>query len=62
MGPSVKFVSRINGSFSKKVMGQLFFGKKTKGGIRVGFGKIPHFFRFFFFGTLPLSICYNTSP
>ena len=31
MGPSVKFVSRINGSFSKKNMGQLFsLVKKTK--------------------------------
>ena len=28
MGPSVKFVSRITGSFPKKIMGQFFFGKR----------------------------------
>ena len=58
MGPSVKFVSRINGSFSKKNMGQLFsLVKKTKpeGGVRGVFGKRPDFFRFFP-GPLPLAI------
>ena len=32
MGPSVKFVSRINGSFSEKIiMGNFFFAKKNGG-------------------------------
>ena len=40
MGPSVKFVSSINGSsLNKKIMGQLFFAKKNKprgGGADIG--------------------------
>ena len=54
MGPSVKFVSRINGSsLNKKIMGQLFFCKKdqTRGG--EGVGKRPDCLRFFS-GPLPL--------
>ena len=58
MGPSVKFVSRINGSFSKKIWVK-FFRKKYQtgvgGGVRGGLGKRPHFLRFFS-GTLPLFI------
>ena len=42
MGPSVKFVSRINGSFSKKILWGNFVL------VQGGFGKIPHFSRFFF--------------
>ena len=43
MGPSVKFVSRTNGSFSKKNTGQFFFSEKRAnrggGGGRGGFVK-----------------------
>ena len=42
MGPSVKFVSRTNGSFSKKILVNFFLGKKGKpgrGGGRGGFVK-----------------------
>ena len=57
MGPSVKFVSRINGSFSpQKIMGQLFSRKKGqtggKGGPR-GVCQKGTIFPDFFFGALP---------
>ena len=52
MGPSEKFVSRINGSFSKKMRSNGSIGflvKKTK----------PDFLRFFFFGSFPLvALCF----
>ena len=58
MGPSVKFVSCFNGSFSKKkIMGNFFIRKKTKpggggggggAGGRGKFGKRPHFLHDFF--------------
>ena len=38
-------LSPINGSFSKKIMGQFFLGGRVRG----GFGKRAQFFRFFFF-------------
>ena len=47
MGPSVKFVSCINGSFSKKkIMGHFFIRKKrNRGGEGRGrFGKTPDFY------------------
>ena len=49
MGPSVKFVSRINGSFYPQKMGQFFSRKKgqTEGDPR-GFVKRAQFFRVFF--------------
>ena len=46
MGPCVKFVSRTNGSFSKKITGKFFLVKKdlTWGeGVRWGFGKTTLF-------------------
>ena len=43
MGPSVKFVSRINGSFT----GQFFSSLKRQNRGR-GFGKRPNFLQFFF--------------
>ena len=51
MAQSVKFVSRINVSFSKK-MGKFFIRKNTKpegggGRGRGRFGKSPDFFAFF---------------
>ena len=57
MGPSVKFVSHINGSFSKKIM-DFFLIKKDKtgaggSGAEEGFTKDQTFPFFFFFGTLP---------
>ena len=57
MGPSVKFVSGINGSFSKKKLWANFFKKDQTGerGVRGGFGNRPNFFRFFF-STLPLAL------
>ena len=51
MGPSVRFVSRINGSFSQKKYGSTIFRKKDQTGGKGGrwsegvFGKKPHFFR-----------------
>ena len=63
MGPSVKFVSRINGSFSKKkIMGQFFIRKNTKpggGGGRGRFGKSPDFSAFFFCQTFPKPLLSN---
>ena len=50
MGPSVKFVSSINGSFSKKIMGQFFFSEKRAnrgGGSEGGLSKGHNFFGFF---------------
>ena len=52
IGPSVKFVSRINGSFSpKKMMDQLFFRKKKAkpggGGSEAGLAKSDNFPGFF---------------
>ena len=47
---SVKFVLRINGSFSKKVMGQFFSLRKTKrreGGYKGGLAKDQTFSEFF---------------
>ena len=62
MGPSVKFVSRINGSFSKENYWSIFFlGKKGKRGGRGSEGGLSktQFFPLFFFGTLPLELyCY----
>ena len=53
VGPSLEFVSAIKDAiFNKKNGGKFFVLKKcqTGGG---GFGKRPHFFRFFFFATFP---------
>ena len=54
MGPSVKFVSCINGSFSKKkIMGHFFIRKKTK---LVGVeGSLANYQTFYmiFFATFP---------
>ena len=49
MGPSVKFVSCINGSFSKKkIRGNFFIRKNTKpGGCPGRFGESPDFSLFF---------------
>ena len=54
MGPSEKFVSRINGSFSKKLfIGVIFYWKKTKpGGVEGGLANDQIFYDFFC--TLPL--------
>ena len=49
MGPSVKFVSRINGSFPKKIMVIFLFSEKgqtREGGVRGGLVKRAQFFRF----------------
>ena len=51
MGPSVKFVSCINGSFSKKkIMGHFFIRKNTKtwGGVEGGLAKHQTFYLIFF--------------
>ena len=50
MGPSVKFVSRTNGSFSKKNTGQFLFSEKRTnrvGGVRWGLPKGHNFSGFF---------------
>ena len=54
MGPSVKFVSCINGSFSKKKIWVFFIRKNTKPP-RGRFGKSPHVhtFPYFFCKTFP---------
>ena len=64
MGPSVEFVSRINGSFSqKKNMGQFFSRKKDQtrgeegGGCEGGLAKDKTFY-VFFFGTLHSKSCF----
>ena len=61
MGPSVKFVSRINGSFSKKVWVNFLFVKTpNRGGVGVvegGFFESPHFLQDFFIETFPKSKC-----
>ena len=60
MGPSVKFVSRIDVSFSKKLLVNFFLGKKGKpgaggpGGSEGGLSKGHNFSGFF--GTLPLGL------
>ena len=49
MGPSAKFVSRINGSFPpKKIMGQFFICKNTKPGGSREVWQITRLFRIFF--------------
>ena len=58
MGPSVKFVSRIIGSFYKKNYGSIFYSQQHQngGGGRGGrgrFGKSQDFLRDFFFETFP---------
>ena len=57
VGPRVKFVSAIKDAiFNKKNGGKFFFFEKMPnwgGGGRGGFGKRPHFFRFFFLATFP---------
>ena len=55
MGPSVKFVSRINGSFSKKILVNLFFffSKKDQTG---GGGSIN---QSIYFGGNTLTIMFN---
>ena len=62
MGPSVKFVSRINGSFSKTIMGNFFSRKKGqtgRGGSEGGLSKWHNFSVFFFFETLTLYELYS---
>ena len=57
MGPSVKFVHASMVHFPKKSWVDCFLEKDQTGGggggIRGGFGKIPHFFRFFSSAPLP---------
>ena len=62
MGPSVKFVSRTNGSFSKKILVNFFSRKKGqtgRGGSEGGLSKWHNFSVFFFFETLTLYELYS---
>ena len=52
MGPSVKFVSRINGSFSKKNYGSIFFSSREV-------WWITRLFTRFFIETFPYIYIYN---
>ena len=53
MGPSVKFVLCINGSFSKKkIRSHFLFGKKDQTGVKGGLAK-DHTFYLIFLATFP---------
>ena len=61
MGPSVKFVHASMVHFPKKSWVDCFL-EKDQGGDPSGVWQNTTLFPIFFFGTPPLSICYNTSP